>query len=45
MKNFLEKDLCEPIKAYLDDMLLYPEFDSAYFKEKRSGRHYYSKKK
>ena len=25
--------------------LLYPEFDSAYFKEKRSGKHYYSKKK
>jgi DNA-binding PadR family transcriptional regulator len=25
--------------------LLYPEFDSVYFKEKRSGRHYYSKKK
>jgi len=25
--------------------LLYPDFDSAYFKEKRSGRHYYSKKK
>ena len=25
--------------------LLYPEFDSAYFKGKRSGKHYYSKKK
>ena len=25
--------------------LLYPEFDSAYFKEKRSGRRYYSRKR